>query len=185
MNALQVNSLVPGLIDSQTEFFDHLETGYSLTRGSVEEFKAIPSDLSQLIRDLIQSDKLVQIGLDRLGILSESEQVAKVYKCNYSACDNFPDITAAGHLGPREYVSCPNRGNCQAEGMLCALPFGFTKRQRDVVREIGMGLLDKEICDKLGISQDTLRNHKDSAAAKAGIERKTSLGIIAHQYKLI
>lgn len=178
-------SLIPGLIDSHTEFFDHHEVAYQVFAGTVQEASVLPEQFKHLIQLEIRSNPNIRLGLFRLGIEDEDSSITKVYKCNYSACDNHPDIDANGNLGPREYVSCVERGQCPAEGLLCKIPFGLTKRQRDVVREIGRGLLDKEICDKLSISQDTLRNHKDQAAAKAGIERKTSLAVIAHQYRIV
>lgn len=177
--------LLPGLVDNHTEYFNHHDKSLQVKSGSVHIISDLPTGFKNLIKQAIHEDRFAQRGLDKIGITEENERVQKYYSCNYSSCDQHPDVTDCGKLGPREYIPCPNRGNCEAEGMLCKIPFGLSIRQRDVVREIGFGLLDKEICAKLGISQDTLRNHKDHAAAKAGIERKTSLGIIAHQYKLL
>ncbi len=182
---LSTPTLLPGLVDKHTEFFDHMGSDHMVKDGSVNICNGFPHFFEVLLDTAIANDPMVQKGLELLEITGTDERRMKFYDCNYSACDNAPDVTATGELGPREYVACPNRGTCVAEGKLCRLPYGFTKRERDVVREIGLGLLDKEICQRLAISQDTLRNHKDNAAAKAGIERKASLAVIAHKCNLI
>ncbi len=61
----------------------------------------------------------------------------------------------------------------------------LTKRETEVLKHVGLCLYDKEICDALSISQNTLRSHKDSISLKMGIVRKTALGILAHKLNLI
>lgn len=52
---------------------------------------------------------------------------------------------------------------------------GFTNRERQVVEGIVSGLSNQEICDKMVISINTVKNHISSAFRKAGVRSRTEL----------
>lgn len=178
--------MIAGLIDKHTEFFTQAGKLYLAQNGVVSNEQEITNRFSQLLWLAIQANPQVQKGLNILGISNKKEQIFKYFQCNYADADGNADLTACGTLGEREFVRCQKRcGNCMAEGLLCKIPYGISTRELQVLKLIGKGLLDKEICDQLNIAQDTLRNHKDSISRKAGCSRKAQLSILANKLKLV
>ncbi len=60
----------------------------------------------------------------------------------------------------------------------------LTKRELEVLTYISIGLLDKEIADKLNISVTTVRTHCRNIYKKLGINNRTEAAKIASKYKL-
>ena len=60
----------------------------------------------------------------------------------------------------------------------------LTKRELEVLSYISIGLLDKEIADKLNISVTTVRTHCRNIYKKLGINNRTEAAKIAGKYKL-
>lgn len=54
----------------------------------------------------------------------------------------------------------------------------LTKREREVVRLVAEGLLDKEIAERLGISYTTVRTHLDRSFQKLGVGNRSRLARI-------
>lgn len=61
----------------------------------------------------------------------------------------------------------------------------ITSREKEVIMLIGHGLKNKDIADKLGISEATVRHHLSSIYGKAGVEDRLNLVIYAYQKGLI
>jgi DNA-binding CsgD family transcriptional regulator len=182
-------TLPPGLTDSSVEFFNHQREVKCLHKGEVYDFDNFPKEIMALVEaDMLQNPKALKALAD-WDITDQNEQVRQYIACRFGGFNNQADITQQGNIIPNEHVDCGRRGQCPYEGKLCTsiqLPNGLlTKREVDVLKLIGACKIDKEICDILDISQDTLRNHKDNISAKAGVERKTALGILAYKLNLI
>jgi DNA-binding CsgD family transcriptional regulator len=182
-------TLPPGLMDNSVEFFIYEHEIKCLYKGQVMSFENFPSEVIEIIdNDMAQNPKAMKALLD-WDITDDNERMRQYIACRFGGFDNSPDICENGFVQPAEYVDCGRRGSCDYEGKLCSsiiLEFGIlTRREIDVLREIGRGLLDKEICDILNIAQDTLRCHKDSICLKSGVQRKAGLSILAYKYKLI
>ncbi len=60
----------------------------------------------------------------------------------------------------------------------------LTKRELEVLSYISIGLLDKEIADKLDISVTTVRTHCRNIYKKLGINNRTEAAKIAGKYKV-
>jgi DNA-binding CsgD family transcriptional regulator len=54
----------------------------------------------------------------------------------------------------------------------------LTRRERDVVKLVAEGLLDKEIAERLGISYTTVRTHLDRSFQKLGVSNRSRLARI-------
>ena len=61
----------------------------------------------------------------------------------------------------------------------------ITSREKEVITLIGKGLKNKDIADRLGISEATVRHHLSSIYGKAGVEDRLNLVIYAYQKGLI
>jgi DNA-binding CsgD family transcriptional regulator len=190
MNLIDNNQhLPPGLIDNGVEFFLHENEVKCLHKGSVLSFDQFPTEVLETVEsDMLANPKAMKALAD-WNITDQNNQIKQYITCRFGGFDNSPDICTDGNIKPAEYVNCGRRGQCAYEGKLCAsiqLENGvLTKREIDVLKLIGLGLLDKEITDLLSIAQDTLRNHKDNISQKAGISRKAALSVLAYRLKLI
>lgn len=61
----------------------------------------------------------------------------------------------------------------------------ITTREKEVITLIGKGLKNKDIANRLGISEATVRHHLSSIYGKAGVEDRLNLVIYAYQKGLI
>lgn len=181
--------LPPGLIDGSVEFFIHDRDVKCLYNSQVYKFADLPSHIIELVEAEMLAHPKAMKALADWDITDQNEQIRQFIACRFGGFDYQADISADGKIQPAEYIDCGRRGSCAYEGKLCTslqLANGIvTRREIEVLKMIGQSYLDKEICDQLHISQDTLRNHKDSISQKAGVERKTALGILAHKLNLI
>jgi DNA-binding CsgD family transcriptional regulator len=166
----------PALIDSCTEFFDAKNNTYHLCNGMTEKSNILSQTFSRLLEKELDSDLKAQKSLTQMGITEKLARVKKFYDCNYSAFDNHPDITKDGALGPREYVKCGLReGICAYENKLCRNPMSLSNRETQIGKRIALGDGDTKICIELFISENTLRNHKNSIEFKIDRKGKTAI----------
>lgn len=181
--------LPPGLVDNAVEFFIHKHEVECLYQGIRYSFNKIPAHIIEVVENDMMANPKALKALADWDITDQNEQIRQYIACRFGGFDYQADISADGLIQPAEYIDCGRRGSCAYEGKLCTsllLVNGIaTRREIEVLKMIGKSFLDKEICDQLNISQDTLRNHKDSLSQKAGVERKPSLAILAHKLNLI
>lgn len=169
----------------ETEFYWDGPDGFGLRSGSATELTEIPAHEAAII-DARMNAKHHQ-GLNYLGIFQEDERRVKFLKCNNSAYDFTPDIVD-GKLN-LEYVACPERGKCKAEGSLCQpLEINGTRitmAQLKIISLIRQCRSDKEICHELGIKPQTLRTHKQTIQIKLNADRKVQVALKAVEYGII
>lgn len=177
--------MIAGLIDHHKEYFTINNSDFKAHQGVVVKIPSLCSSFKDLISQRLAAMPLAVNKLAEMGFTSHDERILKYYDCNYSDADEQPDVLANGTLGPREFKKCKNRGNCIGEGVVCTNPYLLTIKETQVLKYIGLGLLDKEICDVLNIAKDTLRSHKDHISIKTNCSRKAQLSIIANQLNLI
>jgi DNA-binding NarL/FixJ family response regulator len=61
----------------------------------------------------------------------------------------------------------------------------LTARERDIIGLIGFGMKNKDIANRLSISDITVRHHLTSIFCKLEVEDRQKLLILAHRYGLI
>lgn len=179
------SNLPSGLIDDKAEFFGSSENIHRLANGSVNKEQQLFEPFYRLLLKEINNNEPISDCLNELGLFSERERVHKYYECNYSAFDNMPDMIDEQTIGEREYVNCPIRERCPHEGILCVIRYGLTAKEGHVLKRIALGLLDKEICSDLNMSQSNLRYYKDTISLKTSTNRKPALVGIAIKLGLI
>lgn len=190
MNLIDHGQHLPaGLADNSVEFYLFDNEVKCLHKGRTYSYTDFPAEIISLIETDMMSNPKALASLADWGIEGPDQQVRQYIACRFGGFDNNPDITADGKIQHKEYFNCGRRGSCPYEGKLCStikVANGeLTKREIEVLRAIGLGRLDKEICDELDISQDTLRTHKDHISFKTGEERKPALAVLAHKLNLI
>lgn len=190
MNIIDHSQHLPGgLTDASVEFFVFQNNVHCLYQGKTYSYEEFPKVITDIIEaDMLQNPKAMKALAD-WDITDQDQQIRQYISCRFGGFDETPDITVDQQTIHTEYVNCGRRGQCKYEGQLCCnimLKNGMlSSREMQVLRLIGMGALDKEIADHLSISEETLRNHKDSICQKAGISRKPALAVLAHQKNLI
>lgn len=100
--------------------------------------------------------------------------VNRFCRCNFGNLDpSTMDIDNRGgfHM---EKVSCPLRGECQFEGVICCPKFNsnLSSAELRVMRLVYDGMSNDEIAGELFISPHTVKNHIKSAYLKLGIHQK-------------
>lgn len=172
------------------EFFIDNEEVYCIHNGNIYSFPEIPLGLLLIVeKELKRNIKAIRI-LESFGIKDRNEQLRFFIAArNGTLCMISPDIDENGVMQDPEYLITDNEPLSYLNKALCegfTLKHGkLTAREMEVLKLIGAGLLDKEICAELGISKETLRHHKDSLYRKAGRERKASLAILAYQLNMV
>ena len=66
-----------------------------------------------------------------------------------------------------------------------AYPDGLTQREAEVLREIAAGYSNREIADRLSISEATVKTHVGSVFAKLGVRDRAGAIVFAFQHGLV
>src|SRR5690349_11377720 len=73
-----------------------------------------------------------------------------------------------------------NRGPAPASGDRLAT---LTDQERSVLRLIGEGLTNRQIGERMGLAEKTVKNYTSHLLAKLGLERRTQAAILATQLR--
>lgn len=190
MNLIDQNQKLPaGLVDKGVEFFVYQNDIRCLHNGETFTFDNIPNHIIKIIEeDMIKNPKALKALAD-WDITDPKSQIRQYIICRFGGFDKNPDITADGLVLHSEYHDCGRRGKCPYEGKLCAsiqLTNGvLNKREIEILKRIGQGKLDKDICAEMFMAKDTLRYHKDQISEKAGTLGKIALAVLAYQLNLV
>lgn len=96
--------------------------------------------------------------------------VKRFIRCNFGSFDNVQDIDSNGRFR-FEFVSCPLKGECKHDGIICSPKFNSTLscRELEVMKLAYEGSIDEEIAESLFIAINTVNNHRKNAFRKLGI----------------
>jgi len=141
-----------------------------------EDDHAIISEMYNKIKDLYpEAYECLQ------GIYSNSAYfkwlfVRRFIKCNFGNLDNKADIRSDGSFR-LEHVSCPLRGECRQENIICSPKFNtnLTKREIEVGQLIAKNYADIDIAEVLFISLDTAKNHRRNIEKKLDLPNKAAI----------
>ncbi|WP_432714397.1 response regulator transcription factor [Pedobacter sp.] len=190
MNLVDHNQRIPaGIVDGSVEFFIFQAEIMCMYNGKRYSFDDFPSEVIAIVNAEMEKDPIAIACLIAWGMVDLATQMRQFIACKWGGYDSNPDISPDGKIQPAEYIECGRRGMCPYEGKLCSsikLQHGIlTKSEVAVLKCLGECLLDKEIADKLNISEHTLRHHKDSICRKSGLERKPALVGLAYKLGLV
>ena len=96
--------------------------------------------------------------------------VRRFVKCNMGNYDNTLDLDKNWNF-KFEFISCPLRGECRGERVICNPRFesNLSPRQIDVMNMCCDGKSDEEIAENLFITLDTVKNHRKNSFRKVGV----------------
>lgn len=177
------NPILPaGLFDEDIEFFVKDNSAYAMFRFKVIPLNDLPTNILLDLDEVINADEAAKNALQELQIITPEQRREQFIKCRHGAFNNEPDIID-GKIQPGEYWDCGLRGVCKHEGKLCSSVAAengiLTKREIELVRYIAIGLQDKEIADKMGISINTIPPHKKNVFEKIGARSKVDVTVFA------
>ena len=69
-------------------------------------------------------------------------------------------------------------------GRTAALENDLTERELEVLRLIGTGTTNREIADRLVVSEGTVKNHVSSILSRLGLRDRTQAALFAHEHGL-
>jgi two-component system, NarL family, nitrate/nitrite response regulator NarL len=64
-------------------------------------------------------------------------------------------------------------------------PYGLTERQCEIIRGVAEGLNNREIAERLGISEHTAKHHLTQVFNKTGVSTRVELALLATQHGLV
>lgn len=98
----------------------------------------------------------------------EYKMARRFIRCNFASYDQTSlDVDATGRIHT-ELVSCPMRGECQYEGIICKTKAisNLTPTEEYVLRYIAEGLQSSDIANKMAISINTVNRHRENIKAR-------------------
>lgn len=171
-------NLPAGLLDGNCEFFSDGTDVYALYDGKTWKFEEFPAELIEMLNNDIQKYPDAIVSLIELDLVDPTIMLKQYARCRFGGFDGEADIEN-GQLIHTEYWECGLRGKCKHEGKLCqSIKVGdkfLTKREIEVLKCIGEGMLDKEIAAHLNISELTVPGFTKSIREKTGLSRKADL----------
>lgn len=161
--------MIAGLFTPGIEFVAYGEELFSLQDGIKRSFSDFTPEQVNIISRELDHDPIAQITL--IGI-SDSEKLKQYAICRWGACNSTSDFDEDGDLSEVEYYDCGHRGKCPYEGKRCkeiTAPCGVLSfRQVEIMKLVTEGLLNKEIADKAGLSENTVATHLQNIIIKIG-----------------
>ena len=88
-------------------------------------------------------------------------------------------VAAGGTLLPADGLLPPPRRGDGAADRLASL----TEQERSVLRLIGEGLTNRQIGERMGLAEKTVKNYTSHLLAKLGLERRTQAAILATELR--
>lgn len=162
-----------GIQPGETEFLEVAYELKALHEGNLKNIEELPSYILAIVDMAIDHKK--RRALTSWMIFDYIGQIKQFLKCNASVADFTPDIKDGVFTG--EYCKCPFRSKCEFEGKLCSVitaPNGehLTMSELRITSHIRAGYYDKEIAYACGISENTVKVHKQNIQRKLQVERK-------------
>lgn len=182
-----MSTSAPSYLFSQNsfEFMKIEDVLFCFTGGKMFECKSyddIPVAVLKLIEPTIIRNNKIQKGLMQLVGGDWDKMVFQYITCRFSGNDYFTDIE--NNVINYEFSECEKRGSCPAEKCICRFN-DLTPREIEVVRMIAQGYCDKEIADKLNISETTMPVHRRNIHHKLETLSKPQIAAWAVKHNII
>lgn len=149
----------------------------------------IPKGGASKLIESLKNNPVAQECLKDMKLPTFEAELKQYAFCRFGKFDAKPDVDENGNIHEGEFFDCGLRGMCKYEGKLCTtikLKNGeLTKREVEVLKEVGKLKLNKEIASDLFMSTHTVSSHIQNIQQKGGFARKTDIIFFAKEENLI
>ena len=153
-----------------------LETLRSLAAGSVSVRTIL------ITPSISRADVLTALRHGARGIVMKNAAPDLLFKSIYAVMDGqyWIEREAVSDL-----VAAFRESNPAAEPLPPRRRFNLTPRELEIIREIVAGQANKEIGDRLGVTEPTVKHHLTSIYDKLGVSNRLELALFAVHHKLV
>lgn len=179
----------PGMLDQSTEFFIYQDKLKVIQNGNIKDLSDIPIHSIELLKKEIKANKQVNLALHDLHPTSKFKRIEQFITCRFGGLNHQPDIKD-GKLQDGEYWSCPKRGSCPHEGVLCKLPIvkeeRLTKQDVQLMQLLATEKTNEVIASEMHLAPGTFHQVKKYLYRKIGnVQTKQASTQIAQFFNLI
>ena len=168
-------TMYPGMVCSATEFF--IENGETkiIQNAKVLPFCEISFGTQQILQEAINEDLNIKLALHDMHPNSSMKRLEQFAKCRFGGLDFQGDIKD-GELQDGEYWSCPKRGTCPHEGILCKLPTynnqRLTSQDVQLLQLTAINKTNEAIGEEMNLPMGSFHKAKKFLYVKLGIQTK-------------
>jgi len=152
----------------------------------------------EVLRELKQAENgtplrsiLLTASIDQAGMLSAVQLGARGIILKTAASETLLDgiraVAAGDYWLDRERIThfMDFARKLNGSGRLRNNPFDLTDRQREIVQGVVQGMNNREIAQRLGISEHTAKHHLTQAFNKTGVSTRLELALLARRHGLV
>ncbi len=180
---------LPGYLNNINKEYIGIEGKLFLVSVKLIPFDEFPASAKLILQNELEADPVAQAALDILGIDDNEKRLEKFGLCRFGGFDDKADYNKDKKRLTPEYYDCGQRGSCPVEGKLCRFvqtENGYlTPREIEFIKLIAQDLADKQIADKLGISESTANTHRRNIQHKIGCNSKVGICRFAVEKRII
>lgn len=174
--------LPPGLIDENLEIFADGTKLMATYNGVTIIFEALPDAIKYQFEKILNADKVALEYLEK-EYKTKEEMLYQYVWCNFGGWNMKPDLDK--ETTTKEYWDCGCRGRCKAEGIICNMPFRFSPRELEFISLCSNDLADKQIADKMNISNNTATTYRQNITKKLPtVNSKVGIAVFAIENNL-
>lgn len=183
-----IHNIPAGMLqnDAATEIFSDRATKklYAVSKGITVPFNEIDNSKKAMIFEKLLSD---EVAMNDLKHLSQSEAIERYAYCMYGSLNSIPDFTENGELSDSDNFICSNNCSCIYWKTKIIRVNGkkLTPHKIQILNLLCSDFCDKQIADKLYITQSTLNTHKSQLFEFFEVLSKPGLIIKAIELKII
>jgi len=174
--------LPPGITDANLEIFADGTKLMATFNGAIMIFEQLPDSIKSAFEKLLDADKIALKYLSK-EYSTKEEMLYQYVWCNFGGWNMKPDLDK--ETTTKEYWDCGCRGKCKAEGIICNMPFRFRPRELEFISLCSKDLADKQIADKMKISNNTATTYRQNITKKLGsVSSKVGIAVFAIENNL-
>jgi DNA-binding NarL/FixJ family response regulator len=153
----------------------------------IRKFRATAKDSHILILCGLNDGGLIREALcsGAAGVVLKIQPPAVIFAaieglCNHARKTLLPQSTrpALSRMSPMHFTT-------KEDSVAAKIITSLTSREREIITVIGEGFSNKDIADRLCISETTVRHHLTSIFSKFDVPNRQKLLIAAHQYGIV
>ena len=186
---MSTTRFIPGLLGPEVEIFIDTDNRLKfLSDGIVKPFSQAPFSLIAVLLELLETEPESKKILDKWHPKSQMAQVRQFARCRFGGLDFTPDVDN-GQIQDGEYHSCPKRGACEAEGILCRMPTvngqRLTLQMVQLMRLLCGNDTNEVIAEKINLPLGSYHLLKKNLYALLNVQTKQEVALISRDLMIV